>query len=503
MDVRLALGYLGLSVVIWLATWVQWWIGLPCVAIVVGLEFALLWRVPLSYKPNRDAIIAAAIAGAWVLATNSGGVAYGSNGDWTKHLAILGELVNHDWPVYLEGGLLRYYIGLYLPAAAASKLGLYAGYAISLWIWLGLAIGIYMLKQITKSSWILLSIVLIGFSGMDIARLGFENTIGRPWWATHLERSTFSQLEYSSFTTGLNWVPHHLISALLGVGIWLRTDRDHKYVGLLCLFLVFWSVFVALGLLLLHLLVGHREILRMFNRYNVVALLPSIPVLLYLTAHAPDAPTGVWLLNWMHYPEDWPFYVPTLSILWRLQQYITFVSLEFGILAVMMFLVDPKLIFNRYVVSTILLLLLLPILAYGAFNDFTMRVATPALILFFIWVVKTFETPKPRAMTVVLTFILLLGLATPSQSIMKSILQGPGYNIDHRIYTAQNSLESAMYLMELQQYRTIDETKTFNVGWPHPLPGEPGRAPYREDPGIHRYLQNQYIAPGPVPFVKR
>lgn len=112
----------------------------------------------------------------WVYLSGTGGFAY-QNSDYSKHNAILRDLIHYEWPViynystdYSNSAPLVYYVAYYLPAALAGKLfgWTIANVTMYLWTVLGVILSLYWLFRIIGKFKLSFILVFILFSGMDI-----------------------------------------------------------------------------------------------------------------------------------------------------------------------------------------------------------------------------------------------------------------------------------------------------------------------------------------------
>ena len=135
--------------------------------------------------------------------------------------------------------------------------------------------------------------VLIFFSGMDIVRIAllegwdwFEFGFGVDGWPridlgrSHLEwdRSSNIKIQFSSHMVGLMWVPKHFVAAGLYVLLIMQLRRHGPFLaisGVLLAASLFWSPFVAIGLLpfaLVSLIERYSPLLALAEPANGAAL---------------------------------------------------------------------------------------------------------------------------------------------------------------------------------------------------------------------------------------
>ena len=410
---RLAIIYLMLPVVIWLVGWHQWWLGVPASVTIVLASWRALsgsWKV----SPRPLVLVLLLLAGGWVMATAAGGVFDVHNLDWVKHRAILLDLARGDWPVRLpfwvsdlsfyfpgevelKGYLLRYYLAYYMvPGLLGKWFGIATlDWAVALWTWCGVAL---ILLLFARGSWgwkaIAASVIVISFSGMDIVRISLLE--GWDWWNLSLEvegwpqvelgrislewdERFFTRIQYSSNMVGLMWVPQHFIAGALYALLLVQLRRYGRFLGVSGVLVagsLFWSPFVAIGILPLVAVLVVENGLRPFLRWqNLLLAMPLAGLLIgFLTSGFATVPHG-WILGF-----GWETLLRVMPVL-----YLT----EFLALAVLLVVMRPALLRDWFFVVSVGTLLLLPWYSYGELNDLVMRGLMPALIVFCYYCAQT------------------------------------------------------------------------------------------------------------------
>jgi hypothetical protein len=407
-----------LPVLIWLVGWFEWWFGIPAAALVVlGLWRALTpERGSLEWQPVLGFFRAAArpttfflllVALAWVMATAAGGVFDVENFDWIKHRAVLLDLARGDWPVYLPawipslsaffpgdinltGDLLRYYLGYYIvPGLVGKWFGIGAlNWAVPLWTWCGVALLLLMFTREFRGWRVpVAAVVLIFFSGMDIISvLLFE---GWEWLDFRLMLDGWPQLwlgrdflewdrywelkvQFLSHMVGMMWVPQHFLAGALYALLLLQLHRNHRFLaisGLVVGASLFWSPFVAVGLLPFVVVLMACNGIRPFLRWqNLLLALPlAIVIFAYLSSGTADIP-HFWLWQF----AGWQNVLRGLPLLF---------AIEFLVLAVLLILLRPLLLRDLFFLAAIAVLVLLPLYYFGVHNDLVMRGLIPAIVL--------------------------------------------------------------------------------------------------------------------------
>ena len=399
---RLAIVYLMLPVVIWLAGWFEWWLGIPAALLLA----AAFWQTMCgSWRPSftMAAVGVAAAAACWVMLTPAGGVFDIDLPDWTEHQTTLLDLVRYPWPTFLQDPfrvyvpeevysfpLLRYYLGYYMtPGLAGHWLGPAAlNWAVPIWTWLGVALILRMFTRERRGWGIpLAAAVIIFFSGMDILRVIL--TEGWGWFDMDIERDGLPGIsvgvdhlewlglwgvatQYSSNMTALMWSPQHFIPAGLYALLMLQLRGHRRFLavsGVLLAASPFWSAFVAVGLLPLTAVLLWKNGVRPFLRWPNLLLAAPLAALtaLYLSSGQTDFPSG-WI---------WERYEWSLLVQWAPMFYLS----EFLLLTALLWVLRPGLRREPFFIACTATLLLLPLYYFGALGDLGLRASLPSLLL--------------------------------------------------------------------------------------------------------------------------
>lgn len=357
------------------------------------------------------------------------------SGDWYKHFALFNLLRDYPWPpsladstVLLIKGYLRYYLGYYIVPGAISALFPSVPIRVFIFIWtiFGVYIGLLYLIKRKKSLLNNLCVVLcfVFFSGFDV--LGYfclsknwviPNQI--EWWAgAHL-------FQYSSFITGLIWVPQHLLPALTLTMLTTNTERFKSfvpYLGLLFCGAFFYSPFAAIGILpiwLTMLWITYKlngtsifTLLKdVFSLPNILSLGIAIPLWLYLHTDTSSIPM---MFAW-HYHGNWA----GTGFTW--DRYLLFLTVE-----VFLWVIIATLSLKLEKVDKILLLAittiltLIPLIRIGYANDWTMRASLPSLILLASIIARGVGTAKGLRRGGLL-FAVIFGAITPYLEIKQNL----------------------------------------------------------------------------------
>jgi len=255
--VLLALGYLALPNLLFVALWIKPLIGIPVAA-------ALLWAIVSASKINREnessetrfsyrqLSLIVGLAVLWTILSGTGNVVPQS-GDYIKHNALFHDLISKPWPLLYDqnsgasGSFLCYGVAYYLvPSGLAGWLGENWVNALSfLWAAVGLVLVCYWLALLNPKSPFRTVIVFLLFS-----------TFGIAWYVAkrgHFEYFTQIGLEHSFLDhwAKLYFTPQHGISAWLGAALVYRLGWEQRRPAsafLAWTTLILWSPFVSVGL---------------------------------------------------------------------------------------------------------------------------------------------------------------------------------------------------------------------------------------------------------------
>lgn len=402
------------------------------------------WRFA---SPGRLGIVLG-VALMWASLGGAGHFFY-ANADWIVRDAVLRDLVASDWPpTYGKLGdfslILRAPVGYYMPAAVLGKAFGVAHADFFLWLWtvLGVALFLALLPLPARSPFRLGAalLVVILFSGMDI--VGIVAT-GQPlpslashveWWAR--------LFQYSSNTTLLFWVPNHAIPAWIAAALFFRHWRNRAFPAfapMMLAVLPLWSPFALIGIAPLMLLPAALVVRQgAWSRLRVPHMLSAIGVLLIVVLYL--------TLDMHQIPSRWMFSKPYFLLV-----YAAFVAVEFAVLALILWRLQP----SSPLFVSIVILLLLPLWSFGPGNDFVMRASIPALTILCISVLlcldqEIFQTNRIAAPALVL--ILAFGAETPIHEIARALIAERWQpNTEHSLIDTQNGMLPVHYVGRLNQ----------------------------------------------------
>jgi hypothetical protein len=435
-----AFAYLALPVVLFLLGWLRWWVGVPLAALLLWGARDLLPSTVRAGGPRAVhwgvVVLVIAVTVGWSSLGGAGHLFF-ANFDWQTRDLVLRDLVVGAWPVgygLREGAdlLLRAPIGYFLPAAVVGKVfGLrFADPALLLWTALGVALflGLAVTRVRGWPAVLLLVAVLVLFSGMDLVGTVLRGGLLlaqhlRPadhieWWA--------DRFQYSSHSTQLFWVPNHALAGWVATTWLLRHAERPEFARLLPLVVALipiWSPLTAIGFMLLAGAWWLQQMLRtrakrLVDPVNMVAAFGiAIVTGAYLVMGAGDIRSGATAQA----GESMLFFVP---------HYLQFVLLEAGILWLLLLAIRADLL----LVVAGLTLWLLPLVAFGPYNDLAMRASIPALVVLATAAASALSSParaRQRRVYWPIVVVLLLGVPTAVMEMTRALQEPawkPGYS---------------------------------------------------------------------------
>ena len=171
---------------------------------------------------------------------------------------------------------------------------------------------------------------------------------------------------------GLMWVPQHLIPAALYTLLLLQLRRQPRFLAVSGVVLaagLFWSPFVALGLLPLAAIPLVENGPQPFLRWpNLLLALPLAGLLVaYLTSGPLLAPR-----SWIWEGHEWPQLALVVVVTWLA---------EFLLLAFLLGLLRPRLRREPFFIVSVAMPMVWPWYLYGFHGDLARRAALPALFV--------------------------------------------------------------------------------------------------------------------------
>lgn len=415
--------YLVVPFLIFSMTWLKWYFALPMtIAILAGCFF--LFRhapeLPVFRWKKEHIILIIFLLILWVYLAGVGGYV-SQNIDHAYRNGIFRILSESQWPVekLIEtGGAacergLAYYIGFWLPAAAAGKIfGLEIGYlAQFIWAVIGVMLVYYLICCALKKAAVWPLVLFMTFGGLDLIAYYVTGnpTFGIGNWV-HLEQWTTFQ--FSSFTTQLFWVYNQAIPAWI-VLLLLYLQEDNK--SMICIWALTMMLstipFVGMMPFMAYFMIRNVKNMRiMGKKQNVVALFRSVlsyenillgflvGVLSFLFLFGN---TSVGETATMRATYDFPLF---------LMQYILTILFEVGIYFGVIYNYQKK---NPLYYITLIWFMICPLIKVGSGEDFCMRASIPAQVVLFLMVAQTLmEAYREKNKKVLIILICLLAISS-------------------------------------------------------------------------------------------
>jgi len=447
--------YLAIPLAIFFTTWLRMPYSLLLLCAIIFPGYILSKDIKnrrIAMRPTITGIVIAVLALMWVYYSGSGGFSF-QNGDWSKHNAVLGDLIQYDWPVRYKienigPTYLDYYLGWYTVPAFIGKLTHSLTNAfLTQYIWTvaGILLCMRWLKTITKKS----SMFLYGFFMMfatadSLGILILKNTnllnfiTPLEHWSTH---------EYSSFTTLLYWVPGQ------GIGVWIvmcaliymLQQKHAQSFSMWFALLMFWSPLGFIGMIPFGIYLLFLQIKKgAQNTDFLVHFIPSLFILFFFflyykanifgTLYSQNF-RGIWLAD---SPLMWGRFAVFLFSELLLPLFLIFLLRTYlgAPLKTLFYIAAPTLIF-------------LPFFHYGLLNDLVMRGSIPSLFVIFLCSYTLLSSKKVRTkhLYIWLTLIIyfLLGAITPITEINRSLKSGKNVGIPIHIPQVGDAFTSQQY----------------------------------------------------------
>jgi len=397
-----AVCYLYLPIVLFLFGWAKWWISIPVAAVSgLGIYYGMQ---KINFEDSKEVVLKKGelliffLLFVLLCVFCGGGDLFPQDYDWSKHHAILRDLVNYRWPVvYEEDAMLTYYLGQYIVPAFVGKIcGNSMGIAVwtqTIWNALGLLIAFSFVCQIVKadSLWKKTGVFFLmifwggatGFGSKVYQRLGHEVTLLSFKWID-ISRVL---VHFASNLDALRGAFQHLIVPWICCGIFMQNAKRVEIYAMLALPLFFSSTFgfvyfvlLLLGCIVLELIEkkDFAIIKRVFSKSNWC----QVPILALLVVYYAGNVFGEKVdgmgIRFINMLPHWHFF-------------LVFIAVEFMGYAVFLFWNNRK---NGLYYLVVVQLLLIPFVSMGLFNDLCSRGSIPARFLLMVWCIEQLYQKK-------------------------------------------------------------------------------------------------------------
>lgn len=463
--VNLGIGLIVIPIMIFCITYLNIFISIPSVVLLSFFWFKLhksfeYKKYSITLKNILKIIPLFILILLWVKYSGIGGFSY-QNGDFWARNSVFSDLVNYKWPIIFENGnAFCYYFAYWIPAAFVGKIFGMGIANIFLYFFTIIYVTtiVYLLQRITKKNVYLVFSVLVLFSGLDIVgtiihEQSFVLGDHIEWWAKYFQ--------YSSMTSCLYWVFNQILPIWLIVCLLLNT-KSKKMNLALCSLLFAYSPWATIGIVPIAII----DVLKL----KKVKILENIKQNIISNCDIVNILVVLWML--IIYGS---FYLSCDtsssggSFIWEVygwqngdlvKTYLLFVIIEFGIYVRLTF---SKYCKNKMYLTSIILLLLIPMYHISDANDFCMRASLPALFILMIFVIQGISFDK-KINSILIIIVLLIGSVTPVSEIYRSVVRThtwEHYLMDGYTTVSYNEDEYMNQLMQKQFHVKNYKNKTF------------------------------------------
>ncbi|MCR5045102.1 MAG: hypothetical protein K6A42_00825 [Treponema sp.] len=418
--------------------------------------------------------MAIAITAFWVYLSGIGGFVW-QNSDHVVRNPLFRLLVAEKWPLVDSDRAIVYYLGFWLPAAVAGKIGglTFGLFFEQFWAVAGILLfySLWCARRRKLDIWPLL--VFIFFSGMDyfgllFCQLRYRQPLEGLVSVLHLEGWFFNIYQYSSVTTQLFWVFNQAIPVWLAV-IFLYSERNLSSAVFVCASLLLSSTLPALGLAPFMIWLFIKNPKELFTFQNIVGGFVAASIsFLYLSNNSSARAGGaafslkhavllcgvlVFILLPFFFKKKPVVLRAILALVYNacffgaliivkfasfyktdklhiFVWHMIFIFVEVGALALVMIKKERR---DSFYWIALVSLFLIPLVQVGRTTDFCMRASIPALLMICILAVDYLSSAeadsskklfflRPKFKKAAMIFILLVGALTPVHEFYRTIL---------------------------------------------------------------------------------
>lgn len=348
----------------------------------------------------------------WLSLSSIGGIGY-RNFDSGIRSSLLWHLVTGSWPLYFGAGYFGtefgaiqdkayvYYFGYYLPAAVMGKLLGWKAANLSLFAysWLGTLLALMLVRLCMQGRQYWVTIMVFAgiclFGGMDyIFNALFDVTADR-------SEMWLSPFHYFSHTRNLFWSPQHCLPTWLIIGVILNGRKVNpllmRIFPLVTVSMLLWSPLCLIGIapFLFTVIKYHWKQWLRLSFENILTCLLFLLLTAFIVSNdfsfqmlfAPDVVAGFW------------------------KQYSAFVITEFAILSAILLFQSHQTIEHSIIIA-IGLLLVIPFVILGQWNDWSIKVSMPPLFMLSVFIIKQIILLIENKKTTVWIPVLLFSICT-------------------------------------------------------------------------------------------
>lgn len=457
-----SVAYLVLPMLIFFIGWLEPILGLilSAIAIYAGYSFVVRLSSYLQDETDSFSIPNKVILGILlvnlflVLISGIGGIQKWQTTDWAKHNAVLQSLVEYPWPVFFKINQnifpLVYSLAYYLPSALVGKFSNWttANVVLLIWSFIGMSLACFWYMFLVRRAFFWVILIFILFSGLD----GLAAAVQAVYSAIINSRDLFQFLDlakegfvdlsrghlewwaeigaYPSNVTSLFWAPQHAISGWIVTSMFYiyqkqRRSRSEILFPLAAVVLASPFVFVGLFFYLLFDLKTQWQIyclklksILTFTNISSGLIILIIGLYYFSAINSPPVFLNDPGIDFGLSPLK--FYNGPLAYALRL---FVFLALEIGFFLILInFFSNISEDHSEYrvFIFTGVLLLIIPLLKIGVFNDFMMRTSIPPLLLLSVFLGKAVIDARGSRLVVFLGFVILFSI-NPLVEITRNI----------------------------------------------------------------------------------
>ena len=386
--------------------------------------------------------------------------------DWSKHNAILQDLVNRPWPIYYmdakNPSMLSYYLGFYLVPGFIGKIfSSFRVAEISIYFWsvLGLFfIFLNLLKILNATSFgkqISIVFIVLFFNGaLILAQQFYEVASGISCdslqWMTSQHGS---QLQYRSNFVSLRWVSPQCLPIWLIVTIWWNMRSQIKHYVCLLIPAILYSAFGFLSIVIIAL--NSAIFLKFHNKIPFLKWIKEIFSLENVLA-------GIFIgCIFVSYYAGNVFGIKDSAVSFKFQTiniviYFLFVLFMFGIY---FFIIWKDIKYNCLSIGAVITLILLPFFSIGKFNDLVICGSIPGMFIVMICVINYLFHGKNALSKGILISMIIVSAIYPLQEMALVLRSYKIGELQHNVKVDSLSLYSDLESDEISwkyNYYTYD-----------------------------------------------
>lgn len=434
-----ALLYLYIAIFLFLFGWVKLVIAVPAgIALGYGLfHFARDIHSDNSTLQITPTMLFLTLAASLVIMVLCGAGGFlGQHDDWIKHNYLLHDLVTRSWPVYYEAdgspAMLTYYLGQYLLPALCGKL-VHSFRMAELAQLVYYAVGLFLIYLLlfpmvganTSRKQMSVLFIVPAFAcclliSEALVFLLYAPVTSFPTNSCHLYAGPFS-LPIRSNYGALSAIAVQTLPAWLAALLFAKSPKEISHYGLIVMPLLLSSTFAFIGLAALMagmlFVTAWRErrlslVKEVFSPLNLIAVVCAFVPFLYLSGNLfSEKPAEI------GFAFTGIFGAPIV--------YVCFI-VQFLIYSILVFPVQRK---NPLFYLVNLLLMILPVIKMGLYNDWLMNVSIPGVFLLMVFVLQALfryaGQAARRLPAILLSGFLLVGAFWPAYEVLQVIKVPP------------------------------------------------------------------------------